>query len=119
MKKLLILFALLIVGCAMSTEELEQEVLRSITEQLNENYMTENTEVVDFQLVHKGGNEYKGVMPIFHIDLYRLELIMPNPVSDLFNAFAELDILEDKIEVTYSVEVIYDGETYTWEIITD
>ena len=37
MKKLLILFALLIVGCAMSTEELEQEVLRSITEQLNEN----------------------------------------------------------------------------------
>ena len=109
MKKLLILFALLIVSCAMSTEELEQEVLRSITEQLNENSMTENTEVVDFQLVHKGGNEYKGV----------IELIMPNPVSDLFNSFTEMDILDDMIEVTYSVEVIYDGETYTWEIITD
>ena len=44
---------------------------------------------------------------------------MPNPVSNLFNSFAEMDILDDMIEVTYSVEVIYDGETYTWEIITD
>ena len=109
MKKLLILVAILIVSCSMSTEELEQEVLISITEQLNENAMTENAEVVGFQLVRKGGNEYKGV----------IELIMPNPVSDLFNSFAEMDILDDMIEVTYSVEVIYDRETYTWEIITD
>tara|TARA_B100000575_G_C22700185_1_gene423471 strand:+ start:194 stop:523 length:330 start_codon:yes stop_codon:yes gene_type:complete len=109
MRKLLVLFVLLIVGCSMSTEELEQEVLISITEQLNENTMTEDAEVVGFHLVHKGGNEYKGV----------IELIMPNPVSDLFNSFAEMDILDDMIEVTYSVEVIYDGETYTWEIITD
>tara|TARA_B110000438_G_C15319917_1_gene439053 strand:- start:77 stop:406 length:330 start_codon:yes stop_codon:yes gene_type:complete len=109
MKKLLILFALLIVGCSMSTEELEQEVLSSITEQLNENTMTEDAEVVGFQLVHKGGNEYKGV----------IELIMPNPVSDLLNAFTEQDILNDTIEMTYAVEVIYDGKTYTWEIITD
>tara|TARA_Y100000385_G_C12936273_1_gene568991 strand:+ start:209 stop:538 length:330 start_codon:yes stop_codon:yes gene_type:complete len=109
MKKLLILVVLLMVSCGMSTEELEQEVLRSITEQLNENDLTEDTEVIGFQLVHKGGNEYKG----------NIGLIISNPVSDLVNAFAEQEILADKIEVNYAVEVIYDGEAYTWEIITD
>ena len=49
------------------------------------------------------------------------EVIIENPVADLFNDTFENDYFELKknIEVTYSVEVIYDGEMYSWEIITD
>ena len=77
--------------------------------ELNENPDAKGTEVVDFKLVHKGGNEYKGV----------IDLIIPNPVADLMNTWSEQDILKENIEVTYVVEVIYDGESYSWEIIRD
>ena len=56
MRKLLLLSALLIFACSMSTEELEQEVLENIKQELAVNSMFEDAEVVDFGLVHKGGN---------------------------------------------------------------
>ena len=43
-------------------------------------------------------------------------MIIENPVADLLNDWSEQDILKKNIEVTYSVEVIYDGEMFTWEI---
>jgi hypothetical protein len=46
-------------------------------------------------------------------------VIIENPVADVFNEWTEQDIVKKNIEVTYSVEVIYDGEMYSWEIITD
>jgi len=48
-------------------------------------------------------------------------LIIENPVADLFNTAFENDYVELKknIEVSYPVEVIYDGTTFTWEIITE
>ena len=43
-------------------------------------------------------------------------MIIENPVADLLNDWSEQDILKKNIEVTYAVEVIYDGEMYSWEI---
>ena len=46
-------------------------------------------------------------------------MIVENPVADLLNDWSEQEILNKNIEINYPVEVIYDGETYSWEIITD
>ena len=110
MKKVLYLFLVFaFLSCGMSTTELEEAVKQNIIEQLNENPDAKGTEVVDFQLVHKGGNEYKGV----------IDLITPNPVGDLFNKAFDQNTFKEKIEVSYMVEVIYDGNGYSWQIITD
>lgn len=78
-------------------------------EQLEENDNGMGIKVVDFSLVHKGGNEYKGI----------LELIVENPVADMLNNLTEQEILNKNVEIKYSVEVIYDGEMYSWEILDD
>ena len=118
MKKLiLLLFIPLVFSCGMSTEELEQEVLKSITEQIAENSKDYEVvgefigtiEVVDFKLIHRGGNEYIGI----------LKVLEPNVVGNLFDAFTDNDAFEDKVEKTYEVEVIYDGESYSYKVITD
>jgi len=111
MKKLLILFALILVSCEprLSTEELTQVIKQDIIEHFAKNSDIAKVELVDFSLVHKGGNEYKGVA----------EVIIENPVADLFNDTFENDYFElnKNIEYNYAVEVIYDGEMYTWEMI--
>ena len=111
MKKLLILFALMLVSCEqrLSTEELTQVIKQDLIEHLAKNSDIAKVELVDFSLVHKGGNEYKGVA----------EVIIENPVADLFNDTFENDYFElnKNIEYNYAVEVIYDGEMYTWEML--
>ena len=113
MKKLiLLLFIPLVFACdTLTTEELAKEVKQNMIEHFAESDDWVDVKLVDFSLVHKGGNEYKGI----------IELIIENPVADLFNTTFENDYVELKknIEVSYSVEVIYDGEMYSWEIITD
>ena len=113
MKKLiLLLFIPLVFACdTLTTEELAKEVKQNMIEHFAESDDWVDVKLVDFSLVHKGGNEYKGI----------IELIIENPVADLFNTTFENDYVELKknIEVSYPVEVIYDGNTFTWEIITD
>ena len=113
MKKLiLLLFIPLVFACdTLTTEELAKEVKQNMIEHFAESDDWVDVKLVDFSLVHKGGNEYKGI----------IELIIENPVADLFNTTFENDYVELKknIEVSYPVEVIYDGEMYSWEIITD
>ena len=113
MKKLiLLLFIPLVFACdTLTTEELAQEVKQNMIEHFAESDDWVDVKLVDFSLVHKGGNEYKGI----------IELIIENPVADLFNTTFENDYVELKknIEVSYPVEVIYDGTTFTWEIITE
>jgi|TARA_B100001093_G_C26046781_1_gene684600 hypothetical protein len=41
------------------------------------------------------------------------------PGADLFNNWSEQEILNEYVEVTYPVEVIYDVTTFSWEIITN
>tara|TARA_B100000674_G_C37886760_1_gene937020 strand:+ start:1152 stop:1490 length:339 start_codon:yes stop_codon:yes gene_type:complete len=110
MKKLILLliFIPLVFSCEqrMSTEELTQEIKQNMIEHFAENDDVANVKLVDLKLVHKGGNEYKGMA----------DVIIENPVADLLNDWSELDILKKNIEVTYSVEVIYDGESFSWEI---
>ena len=43
----------------------------------------------------------------------------PWPGADLFNNWSEQEILNENVEVTYPVEVIYDVTTFSWEIITN
>ena len=84
-----------------TTEELEQEISRSISEQIAENSSLNsvfdefigNIEFVDFQLIHKGGNEYVGV----------LEVLEPNLLGNVFDVLTENDVFEDKIKNTYEV----------------
>ena len=45
------------------------------------------------------------------------DVSIENPVADLLNDWTEQDILNKNIDMTYSVEVIYDGETYSWEFL--
>ena len=120
MKKLiLLLFIPLVFACdTLTTEELAQDVKQSMIEHFAESDDWVDVKLVDFSLVHKGGNEYKGI----------LELIIKNPIADLLPDWSEQvknqnplyqELLNEDIEVTYPVEVIYDGEMYSWEIITD
>ena len=110
MKKLivLLLFIPIVFSCEqrMSTEELTQEIKQDMIEYFAENDDVANIKLVDLKLVHKGGNEYKGMA----------DVIIENPVADLLNDWSEQDILNKNVEVTYSVEVIYDGEMFSWEI---
>ena len=108
MKKLLYLFLVFtFLSCGLSTMELEEEIKQNMIEHFAEN--DADIELVSFGLVHKGGNEYKGL----------LELVIPNTIGDLFNKAFDQNTFKEKIEVTYSVNVIYDGESYSWEVITD
>ena len=111
MKKLiLLLFIPLVFACdTLTTEELAQEVKQNMIEHFAESDDWVDVKLVDFSLVHKGGNDYKGIV----------DLVVETPVADLFNNMSEQEILNKNIEMTYSVEVIYDGEMYSWEIITD
>ena len=86
LKKLIITAVLgaVLVGCSLSTDDLAAEVQANMAETLAE----ENIKITSFNLSHKGGNEYKGI----------------------------LKTREPHGEFVYSVEVIYDGKMFTWEI---
>ena len=109
MKKLilLLLFIPLVFSCEqrMSTEELTEQVKQSIIETFAENDDMGKIELVDLYLVHKGDNEYTG----------SVDVIIENPVADLLNDWSEQDILKKNIEYSYKVDVVYDGENFTWE----
>lgn len=89
-KKLIAIFliALTVVSCRLSTNELTEEVQKSILEKFKSQGGT-GIKIKSFMLVEKGNNEYSGV----------------------------LETTETNGEFTYTVKVIYDGETFTWEII--
>ena len=108
MKKLLLILLVAFYACEMrmSNEELTQEIKQSMIEHFAKNDDVADIKLVDLKLVHKGGNEYKGIA----------DVIIENPIADLLNDWSEQDILKKNIEVTYSVEVIYDGEMFSWEI---
>ena len=89
-----------------NTDELTKEIKQNMIEHFAENDDVADIKLVDLKLVHKGGNEYKGIA----------DVIIKNPVADLLNDWSEQDILKKNIEVTYSLEVIYDGEMFSWEI---
>lgn len=110
MKKFLLLFITVFVGCKnLTTEELAEEVKQSMIETFAEKDDWINAKVVDFNLVHKSGNEYKGFV----------DLIVKNPLTNLLNNLNGKDDSEEGIEISYPVEVIYDGTNFSWQIMTE
>ena len=66
-----------------------EDLAKEVRAGIQEKFKGTGMEIKSFALTHKGGNEYKGI----------LETKEPNG------------------EFTYSVEVISDGKTFTWEIV--
>ena len=105
-----LMLGVLMMACEqrMSTGELTEQVKQSMIETFAENDDVANIKLVDLSLVHKGDNEYTGVA----------DVIIANPVADLLNNWTEeeMDMLNKNIEYRYSVDVVYDGESFTWEL---
>jgi hypothetical protein len=93
MKKLITIFcsmliaAVLITSCSLSTNDLAKEVEKNMKE--SEQFKSNSIKIKSLILTKKSGNEYNGV----------LETTEPNG------------------EFTYTVEVIYDGNNMTWKIV--
>ena len=76
-------------GCSgrLSTEELSVEVKKSMEEYFAQNEM--EVEITSLVVTHKSENEYKGIV----------------------------STVEPEGNFDYAVEIIYDGENMTWEIL--
>ena len=106
-KQVLFILSLVIFSCGLSTMELQEEVKMDIIETLKDDPDFLGVQVVDLSLIHKGGNEYIGV----------LNVIEPNSFAEAWNTLLQKDLLnENGIEAEYDVEVIYDGYSFMWEI---
>ena len=81
-----IIGAVLITSCKMSTNDLAKEVEQSMKE--SEQFQEGSFRIKSLILTKKSGNEYNGI----------------------------LETSEPDGDFTYSVEVIYDGDNMTWEI---
>lgn len=75
-------------SCSLSTDELAEEVKMSMEETWEKEGIT-GMKIESFMLTHKGGNEYSGI----------------------------LETIEDGESFKYTVQVIYDGDNMTWEIV--
>lgn len=65
-----------------------EDLATEVRSSIEEKVKAEGIKVEDFSLSHKGGNEYKGI----------------------------LETKEANGNFTYAVDVVYDGNTFTWEI---
>ena len=74
--------ALVLYACSAPIDAVADQIRNDIIDQTDADYVS------DVILVHKGGNEYKGVV----------------------------DICIDGETGTYTLEVTYDGYAYTWEL---
>ena len=79
--------SMLFTSCGLSTDELAKEVEKSMSE--NEQFISNSIKIKSLILTKKSGNEYNGI----------------------------LNTSEPNGEFTYTVEVIYDGNNMTWEIL--
>ena len=110
MKKLLILllFFSFVFSCSgISKKQLTEQVKEMIIQTYNETPGLEKTEVVDLILEHEDGDTYKGVVTVK----------VPNLFGNMMNSFNSDIIYKDKTEITYEVEVIYDGVDIDWKIL--
>ncbi len=84
---ILVFAALLFTACSLSTEQLAEEVKKNMIE--SPEFKEKGITVKEFTLVHKSGNEYNGL----------------------------LKTKEPNGEFDYTVEVIYDGSSFTWKVL--
>ena len=91
----------------LSKKQLTEQVKEMIIQTYNETPGLEKTEVVDLILEHEDGDKYKGV----------LKVIVPNLFGNMMNSFSTDSSYKDKNEITYMLEVIYDGVDIDWKIL--
>ncbi|MBT7695503.1 MAG: hypothetical protein GWO78_06460 [Dehalococcoidales bacterium] len=96
-KSLIIIFFTLLVACSMrlSVSEIEKDLGPSLINDIAEYSNLSNSEIIlnSFDLVYDEGNSYSGI----------------------------LNTTYDGMQQTFSVELLYDGETYLyeWELISE
>ena len=89
MKKLLSAFLLSFTLLLAACSVSTEDLAKEVQANMEQKFAGEGIRITSFMLTKKGGNEYAGV----------LETAEPNG------------------EFTYSVKVIYDGSSFTWEIV--
>ena len=87
-KGLVVFMLLFVMSCSLSTNELAEEVKKSMQETWKKEGVS-GIKIESFLLTHKGGNEYSGI----------------------------LETNEKGEKFKYSVNVVYDGENMKWEIV--
>lgn len=88
--KICLLIFIMLTSCDMNTRLSTTELTEQVQVSMLETWEEEEgLEVKSLVLVHKSDNEYSGV----------------------------LKTIEDEEEYTYTVSVIYDGESFHWEIL--
>ena len=91
----LLLFALISCDTRLTTSEIEEDLGSSLIESISEYYDVSYSDfdLLSFDLVHDEGNKYSGI----------------------------LETQFDKMTQTFSIELLYDGETYLyeWELIDE
>ena len=110
MKKiiLLLLFIAVLFACnSLSKKQLTEQVKEMIIQTYNETPGLEKTEVVDLILEHEDGDKYKGVLTVK----------VPNLFGNMMNSFNGDSSYKYKTEITYELEVIYDGVDIDWKIL--
>ena len=96
-KNIFILFFVLLTACSMrlSVSEIEEDLGPSLIEDIAENYDINDSEIIlnSFNLVYDEGNSYSGI----------------------------LNTTYDGMQQTFSIDLLYDGETYLyeWELIDE
>ncbi len=88
------MFIPFVFACGLSNAELERQIWDNMEETLRKTSGFEDAEIVDFGLVHKGGNEYVGMLTLKQRNIFTNEMN----------------------EMTYDVDIIYDGENIQWQI---
>ena len=96
-KNIFILFFVLLTACSMrlSVSEIEEDLGPSLIEDIAENYDINDSEIIhdSFNLVYDEGNSYSGLLKTTY----------------------------DGMQQTFSIDLLYDGETYLyeWELIDE
>lgn len=88
---LFLFLAFLFSGCSMSTNQLANEVQQNIKESWEEANIFDEFKITDLLLANKSGNEYSGIL--------------------------EFDADGESFKV--DIEVIYDGDTFKWNIVDE
>ena len=132
MKKLFYLYLVFtFLSCSFSTTELEEELKRNMVENFAKNDSGSEIELLDFKLVHKGGNEYNGFLDLaissrkpysLNYSTYSPVLEIERLVYEAFGQYIYEHNLKEKIKVNYSVDFTLEEigyEKYSYKIIID
>ncbi len=87
-KPMLVITAIIFATLLAACSFSTEDLAEEVKSDMEERFEGERIEIESLILTHKGGNEYKGV----------------------------LETQEPYGEFTYSVDVIYDGQSFSWEI---